>query len=474
VSDAAAVALAMAVVAGAWWAAPVPRWLAVLVVVMAFAARRAWLLVGGAGLLASSLAVAAWAGLHPPPAASVDSIEGVGVLVGDPAERFGAVQVDVRLGGRRVEAWARGEAARQLRPRLAGEQVRLRGRLRAPSAGARRWFATRHLAARMEVDHVGGWAEASPAFRAANAVRRRLDRGARPLEDDQRSLLLGVVLGDDRDQSDALTAAFRASGLSHLLAVSGQNVAYTLALAGPLLRPLGLRSRLVATFAILVFFALLTRWEPSVLRAGAMAALACTAATMGRPSTRIRLLALAVAAVVLIDPLLVHAVGFQLSVGATLGITLLTGPLLARLRGPRWLAEALAVTIAAQVGVAPVALPAFGAIPLASLPANVLAVPVAAPLTAWGLTGGLLAGLVGAPFDEVLHLPTRVLTWWLAGVARWGAGLPLGAVRTSHALVLAGVVLAAAVGRAKMRATWRRSTSWPWGRTGSTSPPGPS
>jgi competence protein ComEC len=471
VSDAAVVALAVSVVAGAWWAAPVPRWLAVLVVVVAFAGQRAWLLVGGAGLLASSLAVAAWGGLHPPPAGP---IEGIGVLVGDPAERFGAVQVEVRLGGRRVEAWARGEAARRLRPRLAGEQVRLRGRLRAPSAGARDWLATRHIAARLEVDHVGAWAEASPAFRAANVVRRRLDRGARPLDPDRQSLLLGVVLGDDRDQPESLRADFRASGLSHLLAVSGQNVAYTLALTGPLLRRLGLRGRLVATMAILGFFALLTRWEPSVLRAAAMAALACTVATIGRPSTRLRLLALAVAGVVLVDPLLVHAVGFQLSVGATLGITLLAGPLLARLRGPRWLAEALAVTIAAQVGVAPVALPVFGAIPLASLPANVLAVPAAAPLTAWGLTGGLAAGLVGAPFDELLHLPTRVLTWWLAGVARWGAGLPLGAVGTGHALVLAGVVLATAAGRAKMRATWRRSTSWPWGRTGSTSPPGPS
>jgi competence protein ComEC len=380
------------------------------------------------------------------------------------------VRVDVRVGRRRYEAWARGAAAAVLRDRLAGELVRLRGRVRPPSPDDRHWLAPRHVAAQLDVDAVDGWRAGNLASRVADGVRRTLTRGARPLHDDERSLLLGVVLGDDSAQSDELREAFRASGLSHLLAVSGENVAFVLALASPLLRRVGLRWRWWLTLGLLGFFGLLTRWEPSVLRAGAMAALACTASTLGRPTSRLRLLALAVSGVVLVDPLLVHSLGFRLSVGATIGIALFAGPVGRRLPGPSWCTEPLAVTIAAQIGVAPVALPAFGGLPLASLPANLLAVPAAAPLTAWGLTGGVLAGVAGPPFDRWLHLPSRLLAGWLAGVARWASGLPLGQVRAPHAVALAIAALVVFGGRWARRARvgsarWR---TWLSDRTGST------
>jgi competence protein ComEC len=193
-----------------------------------------------------------------------------------------------------------------------------------------------------------------------------------------------------------------------------------------------------------------------------MAALACTVSTMGRPTARLRLLALAVAAVVLVDPLLVDALGFRLSVGATIGIALLSAPITRSLPGPRWVTEPLAITLAAQIGVAPFAIPAFGGLPLASLPANLLAVPAAAPLTAWGLTAGVLAGVLGPPFDGWLHLPTHVLTRLLAGVAAWGAGLPLGQVRAGQAIALATAAALAVAARRIRRASprgrrWSRS-----------------
>ena len=93
-----------------------------------------------------------------------------------------------------------------------------------------------------------------------------------------------------------------------------------------------------------MFFAAVTRFEPSVLRAVAMAAIATTATFVARPASTLRVLALAVTALLLVDPLLVWSVGFGLSVGASLGIVLLARPLAARLRGPRVLIEPLAVT----------------------------------------------------------------------------------------------------------------------------------
>ena len=465
-SDRAAVALAVAVCVGARLAWPVPWSLVAVAVGIALAARRPSLVVVTGLVLGSALGAHAWRGLLAP--VSPRPVDGAAVLLTDPAaSRPGPTKVELRLGRAHLEAWARGGPGAALRARQAGDHVWVEGVRREPSERVRRRLAARHIVARLDVTRVGGWRPGSVASRSANAVRRLLERGARPLRNDDRSVLLGVTIGDVRDQREALADAFRASGLSHLLVVSGENLAFVLALFGPVLRRLTLRARFVVTLGVIAFFGLLTRWEPSVLRACAMAALACASFTFGRPASSLRLLALAVAAIVLVDPLLVHALGFRLSVGATVGIAVLAAPLARRIPGPRWCAEALAVTLAAQVGVAPIALPAFGGLPLASVPANVLAAPAAAPLTAWGLLGGALAGLLGPPFDAWLHLPTRALTGWLVLVARIGARLPLGELTPGPAVALA--VLDVVGGTVRSR-RW----SWPSVRTGSTSPRGPS
>src|SRR3546814_15095963 len=104
--------------------------------------------------------------------------------------------------------------------------------------------------------------------------------------------------------------------MTHLLAVSGQNVAFCLVLAGPLLRRLRLWLRLAATLAVIAMFGLMTRFEPSVLRASAMAALAATVITIGRPASRVRIIGLAAPGLLLVDPLLLHPAGFRLSLAA--------------------------------------------------------------------------------------------------------------------------------------------------------------
>ena len=438
-SDAGAVALAAAVWLAAAVTLPVPPWVGGTIVVLALVARRPALMVAGAALLAGGLGTAAWSGLEPAAAARV---HGSAVLLSDPVTVGHATRVDVRIAGRRAEGWARAGAAAALEDRLAGEAVTVEGRLRPVPDEARDRLAVRHIATRLSIDAVDGWRSGSIATRAANEVRRVLERGMASVRDDRSALLRGFLIGDDRDVPPPVEADFRAAGLNHLLAVSGSNVAFVLAVVGPLLRRFQLRGRLVGSLGVIAFFALVTRAEPSVLRASAMAAIACWAAFSGRPLSRVRLLALAVAALVAVDPLLVRSVGFQLSVGASLGLVLLAGPMAARLPGPRWLAEPLAVTLAAQVGVAPVLLSTFGGIPVVTVATNLLAVPVAGPLTAWGLVAGLGAGLVGGSVAALLHAPSSAMVGWIAGVARVGAAAPLGIVDARAALVC-GVALVA-------------------------------
>lgn len=432
------------VAAGAWagalLAAAVPGgWAAGAVVAgVGLRTRRVWLLVVGALLVTSASAAAAERGLAPLAEAPY---RGEVTVLSDPRTVGGALRLDVRIGRHRVEAWARGPAAARLRPRLTGERVVLTGRLTPPPAEAP-WLARRHVVGRLSVAEVGEWRPGDPASRAANGLRRTLASGAEVLDHDTRGLYAGLLLGDQRDQSPVVADAFVGSGLSHLLAVSGQNVAFVLVVAGPLLRRMRLGSRLVATLAILAFFALVTRFEPSVLRATTMAGLAATAVTFGREADSRRMLALAVTTLLVVDPLIATHLAFQLSVAATTGILLWANPLAARLPGPRPVAEAIGVTVAAQAAVSPLLVPTFGGMPVAALLANVLAAPVAGPVVTWGLPAGLVAGVAGDGLAQWLHAPTSLMVGWIAGIARLGARLPLGEVRVPHLLVLGvGVLL---------------------------------
>jgi competence protein ComEC len=366
-------------------------------------------------------------------------------LIDDPRHRHWSAQGMARLpDGTIVTLDGRGPAAGRLPLLAAGETAVVSGRLR-PLAGWEGRLRWRHAAAGLAVDDVVDAAPpASPGMRLANGLRGLVLSGARQLPEAPAALTAGLLVGDDRELPEPLAADFRVAGLSHLLAVSGANVAFVLALAGPALRHFGLRGRFAGGVAVLALFAAMTRFEPSVLRASAMAGVGLVAAFAGRPARGGRLLALAVAGLVLADPFLIHSLGFGLSVGASAGILALARPLAARLPGPRLLRDGLAVTAAAQIGVAPVALPAFGSLPLIAFPANLLAAPAAAALTLWGFGSGLAGGVLeplapGAP--GALGVPTRFLSSYLAGVASVAAQFPLAVGGRGFAAVVAVSVL---------------------------------
>lgn len=390
-----------------------------------------------------------------------------GALADDPGGgRFG-VDVLVRArtivrgrharsaGGRTVLATGNAEVSSRLRVLSSGDRVELVGRLE-PLEGWSQRFRWRHAVARLATTELRAFSPpGSPLASVANSARAAVLRGNGVLPATERALMAGFLLGDTRQLPSSVTHDFRLAGLSHLLAVSGANVAFVLAMVGPVLTRLGLRARFVAGALVLVVFGTMTRWEPSVLRAVAMAGCSMLGMLLGRPASGLRVLALAVAVLVLADPFLLHAVGFLLSCGASAGIACLGRGLTGRLRGPRWLREGLGVTLAAQIGVAPVLLPVFGSIPLVSLPANLLAVPAAAPLTIWGLVAGSVGGVLRPWWPGavvVLQAPTVALARYVEGVASVGARLPLALDgRSVWGVVALGCIVAAEVRLRRLR-----------------------
>ena len=267
----------------------------------------------------------------------------------------------------------------------------------------------------------------------------------------QKAVFLGMVIGDDRAQTAATADDFRAAGLGHLLVVSGQNVAFVLAVAAPVAARLRPGQRLVVLCGVLMMFAVLTRFEPSVLRAVAMAGVGIGAGALGAPVDGRRGLSWAIAGLLVIDPFLVHVLAFQLSAAATAGIVWLSGPLAKRIPGPSWFRIPFATTVAAQLAVSPLLIVTFGPMPLASLPANLLAGPVSGPVMMWGFTAGLVAGLLGGWAATVIHLPTALMLWWISGVASAAARGPQATLGLVALTAIGLAVVAALIGPRPLR-----------------------
>ncbi len=364
-----------------------------------------------------------WASLEPD---RLGAYLGWGRLVDDPQPYPSSTRVIVEIEGERFEIWSRGRAQRQ---RVAtwrgGEWVAMDGqrvRLDDERAGRVAW---QHVVGEFRLEWASDVDAGDPVARASNRVRSAIERAALQLPDHDGSLFRGLVVGDDRDQPREMIERFRASGLSHLTAVSGQNVSFLLAAAGPLLRRLRPWMRWAATIGLIAWFVALTRYEPSILRAGVMAGLSTTAFLLGRERAPVRILAVAVIGLVLIDPLLVWSVGFWLSVGATLGVSAV-GPWLAyridRVDPTGIFALPLGVTLGAQIGVMMPAVLVFGRLPLVSIPANLLAVPVAGAVMLYGMPAGLVAGWIPVT-APLLMFPARLGTRWVDTVASIGARL---------------------------------------------------
>nr|WP_243718329.1 ComEC/Rec2 family competence protein [Actinomadura sp. 7K534] len=263
--------------------------------------------------------------------------------------------------------------------------------------------------------------------RAAEHVRARLRAAVARLPPDQRGVLPGMVVGDTSGLDPALAEDFRTAGLTHLMVVSGANLAIVIGAVLGLCRLLGLgrrRAPPVAVVAVLAFV-LVARPEPSVLRATVMGLIGLLALVTGRQRQGIPALAAAVLLLVLIDPALARSYGFTLSVLATAGLLVLAPRwrerLARRLPGP--LADALAVAAAAQVAVSPVLVMLSGEIGVVAVFANLLAAPAVAPATLLGALAAITA-LISVPMAQGIVWPAGLAVGWIIRVARTAAALP--------------------------------------------------
>jgi competence protein ComEC len=240
-------------------------------------------------------------------------------------------------------------------------------------------------------------------------------------------LARGFVLGEDEKIDPVTVEDFRRAGLSHLLAVSGQNVALLALLAMPLLASFGipLRARLVWVLGAIVVYVPLAGAGPSILRAGVMGGIGVLATLAGRRASRLYALLVAAVVTLAVDPGIGADVGWQLSFAAVLGILALASPLRAaigaRIGSGGWrgsLAEGAAVTIAATLATAPLIAFQFESVSTMTLVANLLALPAVAPAMWLGMLSAVAGQVPGFPVGALNALSAPLLAY-IAQVAAW-------------------------------------------------------
>jgi len=273
------------------------------------------------------------------------------------------------------------------------------------------------------------------------------------------ALARGFVLGEDEQIDKATTEDFRRAGLSHLLAVSGQNVALLVLLAMPVLAALGLplRTRLLWVLGLIAVYVPLAGAGPSIQRAGIMGALSALATLAGRRTSRFYALVFAAVVLLVLEPGIAGDVGWQLSFAAVLGILLLAEPLRAgiamRIGTRGWrrpLVEGAAMTIAATLATAPLIAFHFEAISTMTLVANLLALPAVAPAMWLGMLAAAAGQVPGLPVGA-LNAVNSLLLAYIAQVAAW-CGRPswaylhirlgVGGLVASYVSIAAATVLA--------------------------------
>jgi competence protein ComEC len=339
-----------------------------------------------------------------------------------------------------------------------GDVIAVDGRLRPrPDTGYGEYLARIGAWGTLDGDRLDLRAEADGPGRTLEARRRDAAAAlATVLPEPEAGLAAGILIGL-RDRVDrAVAGAFTTAGVSHVVAISGWNIAIVAAAVAAVAGRIGRRRRTVVTIAAIAAYIAFAGASPSVLRAGLMAGVVLVARETGRASRAAAALGWAAVALLVVDPGLVADAGFQLSSLATAGLIAWGSAATERIdrwtggRAPRWLAESLGVSMAAQLATLPIVVASFGRVALIAPLVNLLIVPLVAPVMAAGLVamlGGLLVG-AGLPLalGSIAAVPAWVGLRLMIGIIDVAAGLPYASLTveppwdTTLAILLAGLI----------------------------------
>lgn len=375
----------------------------------------------------------------------------VGKVASPPVQSSFGYRTDVRVG----HLWYEGEEilrgggvevfAADLRVGV-GDEVRVDGEISHPEPGDDgfdygRYLSTKGISA--VVDATGVW-PVEDGVGLVGQIHRRTDSalsyGLRPVE---ASIVRGIVLGDRSQMPEDLEEDFQRSGITHVLAISGQHVAILAAMIYFVLRGFAvpLRVRIPTTLALIWAYILIAGAPPSAIRAGVVATLVLVAQFFGRQVSPLHFMTTMLAAVLAYNPLLVYNTGFQLSVAAVFGILLLRKPLRSLLEAtllrpfdkpPDLLANLLAISLAAQIATAPIIATSFDEVSVVGVLTNLIAVPLSGPILTLGLLGAITGNV--APFLAYqLNASNGFLVTVLEWVAQAASAMPFAAIETPGA-----------------------------------------
>ncbi|MDY6874241.1 MAG: ComEC/Rec2 family competence protein, partial [Chloroflexota bacterium] len=328
-----------------------------------------------------------------------------------------------------------------------GDRLQIRGKLQTPYEGAD--FSYRDYLARNGIHSLMSYAgvtrlgsgEGSPIRAWLYQLRKK---GYQTLQQlfpaPESDLLAGILLGRDQGLSPQLEEAFQRTGTTHIIAISGFNIAILAGLiTGITTRLFGRLWGAIASLAAIGGYTILVGADAAVVRAALMGGLGVFGGMFGRRQNGLNSLGLAALAMMLLDPNILWDVGFQLSVAATLGLVLYAQPLEERTLVwlARWmpeeraqqlisvLSECILFTIVAQVMTLPVMAYHFGGVSWLALIANPLILPAQSLVM---ILGGLalLAGLILPDAGVAMAILAKPFVTYTIRVVTWLAGGPGG------------------------------------------------
>ena len=266
-------------------------------------------------------------------------------------------------------------------------------------------------------------AQPSPARRWLNDARHTLAVAIAegPMSRPCAEFMLAALIGYDDYLPSDMRETFRATGISHILALSGLHAGIIVGLALFLTMPLnllrgGLAMRRLLAVAVVWTYAAIAGMGPSVTRAAVMVTALMIARTVGRGHTAINSLLLAVLMVLTVRPLWLYSAGFQLSVCAVAAIIAFSSLMprsLDRKPALKTAVMAVGIPVAAMVGTGLVSAWHFGTFPLLFLPSNIIAGVLAGPLICLGaaVTAATLCGWQLTALGAVASWLFAALDW---------------------------------------------------------------